>query len=470
MAAIDMTTPPTQPVPAATAALTRQIADYACDIAGQQPSDRALAVVRLGFTDAAAVTLAGLSQDVTRITRRLVRADPGRPQARLCFSAERASPAQAALLGAVAAHAIDWDDYAYSNHPSAVLVPTILAVADAHGATGMRMAQAYVAGYEVWGNLMRREPGHLHSKGWHPTAVLGPVAAAVAAAVLMRLDRTMARHAVALSASFAGGVMANFGTMAKPLHAGRAAQSGIQAATMAQAGIEAGNTALESPLGLLRALSPEGRVDLHTPLPGVAQPGLIETLGLNIKKYPTVGASQRTIDALRGLLARQAVDPAQVHEAIALVGEKHAAVMPFHHARTALEAKFSLEFVVAACLLRGKVGIAELQDDFVASDAVQALMQRVRIETTAEVDPHYPGAAPADFVRLRMADGTELSTDKVRRATGHADLPLPTAELWAKFQECAQLVQASEPRARRLFDALQHIDTLSGPEDIPEIA
>ena len=401
-----MTTNPVQTDGSTSVGLTQQIADYACDITNRRPTDASLAVVRLGFTDAAAVTLAGLSEDVTRITRRLVRADPGLPRARLCFSAERASPGNAALLGAVAAHAIDWDDYAYSNHPSAVLVPVILAVADARGATGMRMAQAYIAGYEVWGNLMRREPGHLHSKGWHPTAVLGPIAAAVAAAVLMRLDRDATRHAVALGASFAGGVMANFGTMAKPLHAGRAAQSGIQAAGMALAGIQAGATAL---------------------------------------------------------------DPAQVHEAIALVSEKHAAVMPFHHARTALEAKFSLEFVVAACLLRGKVGLAELQDDFVSSDAVQALMRRVRIDTTAEVDPGYPSAAPADFVRLRMTDGTEHATDKVRRATGHADLPLPTSELWAKFQECAQLVQATEDRARRLFDALQRIDALNGPEDIPEV-
>ena len=465
-----MTTNPGQPDGAPPAGLTQQIADYASDITSRRPTDAALAIVRLGFTDAAAVTMAGLSEDVTRVTRRLVRADPGLPRARLCFSTERASAANAALLGAVAAHAIDWDDYAYSNHPSAVLVPTILAVADARGATGMRMAQAYIAGYEVWGNLMRREPGHLHSKGWHPTAVFGPVAAAVAASVLMRLGRDETRHAVALSASFAGGVMANFGTMAKPLHAGRAAQSGIQAAEMALAGMEAGTTALESPMGLLRALSPEGRVDVLTPLPGVGQPGLIETLGLNIKKYPTVGASQRTIDALRGLLARQTIDPQQVQEAIALVSEKHAAVMPFHQARTALEAKFSLEFVVAACLLRGKVGIAELQDAFVSSDAVQALMRRVRIETTSEVDPGYPGAAPADFVRLRMADGSEHATEKVRRATGHADLPLPTAELWAKFQECAQLVQATEAQARRLFDALQRIETLSGPEDIPEVS
>ena len=460
----------TGPNTIAATALTQQIADYACDITGQPLSDKALQTVRLGFTDAAAVTLVGRREDVTRIMLRLVRCDPGRARSRVCLGHERVSPANAALVGAVAAHAIDWDDYAYSNHPSAVLVPTILAVADAVGGSGARMAAAYVAGYEVWGNLMRREPGHLHSKGWHPTAVFGPVAAAVAASVLMRLDRLATRHAVALSASFAGGVMANFGTMAKPLHAGRAAQSGIHAAEMAQAGIEAGATVFESPVGLMQALSPAGKVDLSTPMPAAGQGGLIETLGLNIKKYPTVGASQRTIDALRGLLARQPIDPSQVLEAIALVGEKHASVMPFHQARTALEAKFSLEFVVAACLLRGTVGLAELQDTFVASEPVQALMRRVRIETTSEVDPSYPAAAPADFVRLRLADGREVVTDKVRRATGHADLPLSGGQLWDKFRECAQVVQATEAQARRLFDAMQRIDTLAGPEDIAELA
>ena len=452
-----------------TAALTQQIADYIVGISALRLSDKALQVVRLGFTDAAAVMLAGRGEAVTRISHRLMRDDPGRPRSRVCLTHERARPGQAALVGAVSAHSMDLDDYAFSNHPSAVLVPTILAVADAVGATGASMAAAYVAGYEVWGNLMRREPDHLHSKGWHPTAVFGPIAAAAAVSVLMGLDRVQARNAVALSASFAGGVMANFGTMCKPLHAGRAAQAGVQAAELARAGIEAGATALESPVGLMRALSPAGRVDLSTPLPAAGQAGLIEKLGLNIKKYPTVGASQRTIDALLGLCQRETIDPAQLDLAIALVSEKHAAVMPFHQARTALEAKFSLEFVVAASLLRGKVGLSELQDDFVASEPVQSLMRKVRIETTAESDPDYPGAAPADFVRLQLADGRELVTDRIRRATGHADLPLSSAQLWDKFWDCAQLAQVSEPLASRLFQAMQRIDALAGSEDIPDI-
>lgn len=452
------------------APLTAQIADYACAMIDRRPGEPSLTIVRLGFIDCGAVLLAGLCEPVAAATGRYLAAEPGRPEARVGFSPRRIGAARAALFNAVIAHAIDWDDYAYSNHPSAVLVPTLLASAERHGADGRAIAAAYVAGYEVWGNLMRREPGHLHSKGWHPTAVLGPVAAAVAAGVIARLDRRQMREAIALSCSFAGGVMANFGTMTKPLHAGRAAQAGIDAVDYVRAGIDAGATAIESPLGLLAALSPQGQVDLGTPFPSVDDQPLIERLGLNIKKYPTVGASQRVIDALLEHLAAAPLDPSQVIEAIPLVSEKHAAVMPFHEPQSALEAKFSLEFVVAACLLRRQVGLAELDDAFVRSAPVRELMRKVRIETTTETDPGYPNAAPADFVRLRLADGQERITGKVRRATGHADRPLQPAQLWAKFSGCAEAAGLPAHEARALFDALGRVDQWQSAADLPSVS
>jgi len=450
------------------APLTEQIARYACEMMSRQPSARSLEIVRLGFTDAVAVMFAGLDEPVTRVVQRLVRQDPGSPQvARVLLTGERVGAPQAALINAVAAHATDWDDYAFSNHPSAVLVPALLATGDAVGAAGIRLVSAYVAGYEVWGNLMRREPDHLHSKGWHPTAVLGPVAAAVAAGMVVGLGPRAMRDAISLSASFAGGVMANFGTMTKPLHAGRAAQLGIQAALWAQGGLEGGAVTLESPVGLLRALSPAGRVDLMTPFPSADAPALIDTLGLNIKKYPTVGASQRIIDSLLFYLARDPIDAGLVVEAVPRVSEKFAAVMPFHTPKTALEAKFSLEFVVAASLLRRNVGLAELRDEFVASEAVQSLMRRVRIERTAESDPGYPNAAPVDYVRLRLNDGREIRTDEIYRATGHADLPLGRDQIAAKFAECAAAAGIRDDRAIRLFEALQSVDRWRGTDDLP---
>ena len=89
------------------------------------------------------------------------------------------------------------------------------------------MLAAYAAGYEAWAELAWRDPGHHHAKGWHPTGIFGPIGAAAACAVLRRLDAERATHALALAASHAGGIMANFGTMTKPFHAGRSAHSGL---------------------------------------------------------------------------------------------------------------------------------------------------------------------------------------------------------------------------------------------------
>jgi 2-methylcitrate dehydratase PrpD len=116
------------------------------------------------------------------------------------------------------------------------------------------------------------------------------------------------------------------------------------------------------------------------------------------------------------------------------------------------------------------VGLAELSDDFVASEAVQSLMRRVRIERTAESDPGYPNAAPVDYVRLRLTDGRELRTDEIHRATGHADLPLGREQIAAKFAECAAAASISEGVATRLFEALQTIDRWRGTEDLPLLA
>jgi 2-methylcitrate dehydratase PrpD len=429
-------------------------------------SESALQVVRTGFTDCTAVLFAGLNEPVTGIVRRSVYRHS---ESRICLGGERATAPDAALVGAVAAHVLDWDDYAFSNHPSAVLVPVVLAVADATGASGNRMAAAYVAGYEIWADLMQREPDHLNSKGWHPTAVFGPIGAAAAAANLMRLPPEACRNAISLAASFAGGVMANFGSMAKSLHAGRAAQSGIIAARYAADGMQAGVDVLESPLGLLKALSPKGRVDVTTPFNRGKNDWLIEKTALNIKRYPVVGAAQRTIDAVLAWREKRDVNPDHIRELVPRVSARHAVVMPFHTPSTALEAKFSLEFAVAAAILRGKVGLSEVTDSFVRSTGVQALMRKVRIETTEDADPENPNAAPEDYVRVALNDGTTLVTDKVKKPLGHARKPLDRQQLWEKFSECTASAGVSIALASRLFDVMQRIDELKSTGDIPTV-
>ena len=156
-------------------------------------------------------------------------------------------------------------------------------------------------GYEVWAELFSREQDPYHLKGWHPTAVLGTVGAAAAVAHLNRLSAERCRHALALAASMACGLVANFGTMTKPLHAGRAAAAAIDAVRLAAAGLTAAPDAIEHHAGYLAALSPNGRVDRQSPATGLGRKLRILDSGLSIKKYPMCYATHRVIDGVLDL-------------------------------------------------------------------------------------------------------------------------------------------------------------------------
>jgi 2-methylcitrate dehydratase PrpD len=428
-----------------------------------------IAVARLGFTDCSGVILAGRREPAVQRITGYVRSQGAKPIARLALGAERASTTQAGLVGGTASHALDYDDFAFSNHPSAVLVPAILAAADACNADGARMALAYVLGYEVWADLMLREPDLYYARGWHPTAVLGPLGAAAAASVVLGLNAVQARNALALAASDSGGVFENFGTMAKPWHGGRSAAAGLSAAGLARNGMEASPTALEGDHGLLRALSPQGNVDLESS-PRVAE-WRSATMRLNIKQYPIVAAAHRCVDAVLALLRTEKIDPEHVHEIVAEVSERHLAVMPFHLPQDALQAKFSLEFAIASALAYGAVGFDELQDAQVRNPRIQSIMKRVRIETTDAFEPGWRDAAPYDIVHFTLdkAGGRRVSTPKVRRPGGHADAPLSLEQLWEKFKACAHHGEVGEKPARELFDCMQRLDRIPAAAAIPSL-
>lgn len=461
------------------APLTQRYADFAANWQRLAMPAESLAVARLGFTDCVGVLLAGRNETAVKRLASYVVAQGAAPKSRMVGASHhigrvgaspRVSMVQAGLVNATAAHALDYDDFAFSNHPSAVLVPTVLAAADASASegrpvSGQQMVAAYVVGYEVWADLMLREKDLYYDKGWHPTAVLGPIGAAAAAAVVLGLNASQAKDALALAASDSGGVFENFGTLAKPWHGGRAAAAGLNAAGLAAAGLAASATALEGRFGLMRALSPRGEVDLETP-PQLGSVWRSATMRLNIKKYPTVGASQRAIDAVLALNQREKIDPARVTKIVAHVSERHAAVMPYHLPQDALQAKFSLEFAIASALVHGAVGFQQLDDAVVREPALQRLMSLVKTQTTAEFEPAWRDAAPFDIVHFTLDDARVVSTPKIRRATGHADTPLSNQDLWRKFLGCAQHSGIKTPTAAALFETLQRIDQL---RDVSEI-
>ena len=448
--------------------LTESITSFLRGDALHHPPAKALETARDGFTDCIGVMLAGANEDVTRNLREHVTTTGGEPVARILLGAQRATVAQATLIGVGAAHALDFDDYAYSNHVSALLVPAILAEAERTRCTGLEMVKAYLAGFEVWGAVMKREPDHLHSKGWHPTGTFGPIGVAAALSHLRGLDGQEVRNALGLAAANGGGVMDNFGTQAKSYQGARAAEAGVESVELALAGVDAGSDAIDGTGGLLAALSPYGNVDLESNADWLGVDWIAAADSLNIKMHPTVGASQRGIDAAIQLHRDTSPETDSIREVIVRVSEKHAAVMRFHTPGTALEAKFSIEFGVAAGLIVGRVGLAELTDAFVQRDDVQRLIGRIHVEVGPDDDPDYPVGAYADTVAYRYGEGDWVESEPVRRFRGHGQNPMTEDELQQKFMDCVAPGYGSE-LATLLFAQLRRLTELGSIDDIAVI-
>jgi len=441
--------------------LTQALAAYVAHPELGPRRAQAESIARQGMTDTIAVALAARDEAVTRIALDYARgqAGPAEGGAPLWFGGEALPPARAAFVNGVASHALDYDDVALSGHPSAALTAAILAQGHAQGASGRDCLLAYIVGYEVWAELASREPDPYHIKGWHPTAVFGTVAATAALARLRGFEAPVAARALAIGASLASGLVANFGTMTKPLHAGRVAAQAFEAVTLAGLGLTAADDALEHHAGFLAALSPRGQVDRERPYrPG--EPRILAT-GLSIKKYPVCYSGHRIIDAVIDIARAADLDAAQVARVRVGIGRAQASMLRNAAPVTALEAKFSAQFAVAAALLRRKVGLSELDDAFVNEPAMRALYGKVEIGIVEAPDPEDSAFSRYDTVDIDMRDGRVLRSGEVRYPRGHAHLPLAEADLRAKFEDCMAVWRrqaggdtSSLPSAGALYDRL----------------
>jgi len=445
-------------------ALTRELGRFVSQVRYEQLPEAAVAVAKLGFTDCVAVMVAGSSEPVVRIAHETLAAKTNAGEARLVPSGTRVSGPDAALVNGTAGHAFDYDDVALDGHPSAVLVPAILGEAEALGASGKAMIAAYVAGYETWAELRARQLDPLHSKGWHPTCIYGAVAAAAACASLRKLDAETAATALAIAASEASGVSANFGTMMKPLQVGRAAQSGALAARLAAAGLTAAPDALEHRNGYLSAMSPKGRLDLEAGTEHLGKTWRIASEGLNVKQYPMCYCTHRVIDAVVDLANQHDIKPQDVARVDVQTGELQVGLLRNHKPVTGLEAKFSLEFAVASGLAARRAGLAELTDGFVNRPEVQELIGKVHYRTMKDT-----GAdqlfAPFDQVTITLAGGKVVQSPPVPHARGSVETPLSVAELRRKFDDCvADKLSAADGAA--LFTALDKLETLADASEL----
>lgn len=441
--------------------LTQELGGFVAGLTYEKLPKEAVEIARTGFTDTIATMIAGAHDPASQLLRKGLA--PAAGPASLYFSGDTSAAPEAAWINGTAGHALDYDDVGCRGHVSTVLAPAILAEAETLGLGGKEMFAAYVAGYESWAELSRRDPGHHHVKGWHPTGIFGAIGAGAACAALRRLNPEQTAIALALSASQAGGIMANFGTMTKPFHAGRAAHAGLVSARLAELGFTAATDAIEHPQGFLSAVSPEGRADREGQVLDHHAEWHILKQGLSIKKYPACYCTHRALDAMLELLAKQPLKPAEIKKITVSISKTHSLILRNHAPQTGLEAKFSMEFAMAAAVISRRASLAEYTDEFVRRPEVQELMRRVAIVTNENYDPVQSGASVWDQVVVELANGETIESGQVRRARGHAERPLGEAELFDKFRTCLDAGHA-RISPEHLFDRLRKLESISARE------
>jgi len=444
--------------------LTRALAAYVSHPIFNNQEQAACEAAKTGLIDTVSTMLAGHNEPIVRILLEHYQSFTGPSEAPIPFVSLMRPAAQAAMINGTAAHALDYDDVALSGHPSTAIVPAILAEGHLLNASGRDVLLAYVVGYEVWAELFERESDKYHIKGWHPTGVFGAVAAAAAVAYLHRLNTDQAQAALAIAASMASGLVANFGTMTKPFHAGRAASHGIEAVRLAKLGMTAAADAFEHPAGFLNAISPAGKVDRERAATSLGGTPRILVTGLSIKRYPVCYSCHRTIDGVLEIVERENLQPEQIKKVSLTIGTAQASMLRNHHPKTGLEAKFSAEFAVASAVVARAVGLGQLTDEFATRSDVSDLYGKVSIGITDSICPLDPSFSFFDQVVIELNDGRVFDSGPIRFPLGNAMNPLNAEGLRAKFMECLAIFNKESNsikfESEGLFERLRQLETL----------
>lgn len=425
------------------------------------PAD-ALHWARVGLLDTVGVTLAGAREDAPRLAEQALDTRDG--PALVLGTRRRIGVLDAALVNGTASHALDFDDCnnTIGGHPSAPVLSALLPLAQQLDSSGRDFMLAYVAGFEAECKLGLAVNFHHYTKGWHPTATLGTFGAAAACAKLLGLDGDATATALALAASFASGIKANFGTMTKPLHVGHCARNGLYAARLARAGFTANRASVfEHRQGFLDVFNGPGTYDARRALEAWARPLDIVEPGIAIKQYPCCGSTHPALDAMLDLARRHRPRPDDVARVDAWIHSRRLAHTNRPDPDSPLDAKFSLQYVLARALLDARVGVGDFEPGSYTQPAVRALLGRIHVAAYDQADSpifaennHFGGR-----VRITLRDGRVLES-QVDQPLGRTSAnPLSPALLRAKFALCAARV-LREDAVEDIADHIERIETL----------
>ncbi len=442
---------------------TRHLARFSSQLRFRQIPPDVVERIKLSILDSIGVCLHGATLPWTRIVRDMVEAEAAKPVAAIFGSGRRTSAAGAALVNSTAGHAFELDDIHKESiiHPGSLAMPVALALAEAKGGvSGKDFITAMIAGYEVGARVGNAATVRLLLNGWHPQGTSGVFTAAATAAHMLDLDEEKTLHTFGIVGSQAGGLMASQeGAMVKRLHSGRAAQSGVYAAQLANRGFTGITDVLEASYG--------GYLVTHSdrPAPEKIVAGLgtsWETLNVGYKAYAAVTSIHTALDALAQIMREQeltADDIAAVDAAISEATYVHCAWE--YTAQGVTAAQMNLYYGLSMIALEGTAFVEQYSEDRLRDPRVLGFIPRIHARIDPEIDALGATFRHAARVAVDTRDGRTFRREILTRR-GSAENPLRQDEIVHKFREVTRpcLTPSDAGRVVELVGEIEKLDSL----------
>src|SRR5438309_655877 len=449
--------------------LTQDVANFVSKTRYRDIPTEVVCLAQSFILDGLGVALAGSTDDCARILQAHVRQIGGREEVTLLGTGLSAPVPKAALANGVAGHAMDYDDtqlstskeavYGLLTHPTTPVLAAVLATGEKEKIRGKDFLLAYILGVEVECRIADAINPHHYQSGFHSTATMGGFGAAMAVGKILALKEEALIRTLGIAASMASGLRENFGTMTKPLHAGRAAENGVTAAWLAREGFTAALNILEARRGFYNAMA--GGYDESKITGRLGRPYFMQEPGISIKPYPSGSLSHPAQDLILDLVNEHNLHDGDIDSIQVGTNSNVPNALIYPMPKTALEGKFSIPFCMAIAVLERKAGIAQFTDQKVRDRKVVELMKRVTLYVDNELE-----ALGYDQVRSRIR--IKLKNGKIIEgrydvARGHPQKPMSWAELSEKFRDCADLVlpRKEAEAAIRLVSRLDELRSLS---------
>jgi 2-methylcitrate dehydratase PrpD len=415
-------------------------------------------VSKQALLDFIGVTLAGISEPLSAILREEAQDQGAAPRAQVFGTAERGSAVQAALINGSAGHAHDYDDVhtAMSGHPTVPVAPAALALAEQLGRSGSDLIAAFCAGVDTECILGRYAGPSHYADGWHNTGTLGTFGAAAASASLLGLDADTTGQALGIAGTRAAGLKSQFGTMCKPLHAGHAASTGLQSASLAARGFTSCTDILEAAQGFMDTQAASASLERFED--AIGTPAF--TQDICFKYHAACYLTHSAIEATRELCQANRFDPNQIDAVEVRVDKGHLRVCNIQEPATGLEAKFSLRLTTAMALNGYDTASIALFDDPLTRDP-----DIVRFRDKVSVIPH-EARRPETVVTIRTTDG-QAHEAAVNVAIPMRDLEAQWDKLTAKFLTLAVPVLGAD-RAENVVATCRALDELGSVAELAE--